>query len=81
MIGNLEKGKTINTEYYCNLLDQFNKKILEKRIGIVKKKIIVHLDTTLVHLSVLIMAKVNELQKIFLVDQFWLLLITIPSET
>ena len=31
LIDYLEKGKTINSEYYCNLLDQLDKNIREKR--------------------------------------------------
>lgn len=42
LIDYLEKGKTINSEYYCNLLDQLDEKIREKRPGLQKKKIIYH---------------------------------------
>ena len=34
LIDYLEKGKTINSEYYCNLLDQLDKNIREKRPGL-----------------------------------------------
>ena len=38
LIDYLEKGTTINSEYYCNLLDQLHDKIREKRPGLQKKK-------------------------------------------
>ena len=44
LIDYLEKGKTINSEYYCNLLDQLDKNIREKRPGLQKKTIIFHQD-------------------------------------
>lgn len=34
------KGKTINSEYYANLLQQFRQQIREERIGLDKKKIL-----------------------------------------
>jgi len=37
LIDCLQKGKTINSEYYCNLLDQLNLKIREKQPDIQKK--------------------------------------------
>jgi histone-lysine N-methyltransferase SETMAR len=42
----LEKGKTITGEYYSNLLTRTDVKILEKRPGLQKKKIIFHQDNT-----------------------------------
>lgn len=62
LIDYLEKGKTINSEYYCNLLDQLDLKIREKRPGLQHKKIIFHQDNARVHKSVLTMAKFNELK-------------------
>jgi len=62
LIDYLEKGKTINSEYYCNLLDQLNEKIREKRPGLQHKKIIFHQDNAPAHKSVLTMAKFNELK-------------------
>ena len=35
----LQKGKTINSEYYCSLLDQLDEKIREKRSGLQHKNI------------------------------------------
>ena len=34
----LEKGKTITGEYYSNILTRLDEKILEKRLGLQKKK-------------------------------------------
>ena len=38
LIDYLQKGKTINSEYYCRLLDQLDEKIRVKRLGLKKKK-------------------------------------------
>ena len=62
LIDYLQKGKTINSEYYCNLLDQLNVQIREKRPGLQRKKIIFHQDNAPAHKSVLTMAKINELK-------------------
>ena len=40
----LQKSKTINSEYYCSLLDQLDENIGEKRPGLQHKKIIFHQD-------------------------------------
>ena len=39
LIDYLQKGKIMNSEYYCNLLDQLNLKIREKRPGLQQKKL------------------------------------------
>jgi len=57
----LEKGKTITGEYYCNLLTRLDKKILEKRPGLQKKKIIFHQDNAPAHKSILAMGKLRDL--------------------
>ncbi|XP_059224868.1 histone-lysine N-methyltransferase SETMAR-like [Stomoxys calcitrans] len=62
MLDYLQKGKTINSEYYCNLLDQLNVQIREKRPGLQHKKIVFHQDNAPAHKSVLTMAKINELK-------------------
>ena len=62
LIDYLQKCKTINSEYYCNLLDQLNVQIREKRPGLQRKKIIFHQDNEPAHKSVLAMAKINELK-------------------
>ena len=62
LIDYLEKGKTINSEYYCNLLDQLDKNIREKRPGLQKKTIIFHQDNARVHTGFLTMVKLNELK-------------------
>ena len=38
LIDYLQKGKAINSEYYCRLLDQLDEKIRVKRLGLKKKK-------------------------------------------
>ena len=38
LVDYLEKGKTINGQYYANLLDQLKEKIREQRPGLAKKK-------------------------------------------
>ena len=53
---------SINSEYYCNLLDQLDKNIREKRPGLQKKTIIFHQDNARVHTSFLTMVKLNELK-------------------
>lgn len=57
----LEKGKTINGEYYANLLDRFNDAVKEKRPHLAKKKILFHQDNARVHTCVIAMAKFHEL--------------------
>ena len=58
----LQKGKTINSEYYCSLLDQLDEEIREKKTGLKKKKIIFHQDNAPAHKNVLTMAKFKELK-------------------
>ncbi|EFN85812.1 hypothetical protein EAI_07986, partial [Harpegnathos saltator] len=52
----LQKGKTMNSKYYCNLLGLLDVKIREKRL-LKKKRIVFHQDNARVHTSVLTMAK------------------------
>lgn len=58
----LQTGKTINSEYYCNLLDKLKEEIQKKRPGLQKKKIIFHQDNAPCHKSILTMAKISELK-------------------
>ena len=58
----LQTGKTINSEYYCNLLDQLKEKIREKRPGLQKKKILFHQDNAPCHKSILTMDQMHELK-------------------
>lgn len=62
MIDYLPKGKTINGEYYANLLDQLRQNIHQKRPGLARKKIIFHQDNARPHTCVTAMAKINELK-------------------
>ena len=45
----LQKGRTINGEYYTNLLDRFNEDLKEKRPHLAKKKVIFHQYNARVH--------------------------------
>ena len=52
LIDYLEKGKTINSEYYCNLLDQLDKNIREKKTRFTEEKqSFFHQDNARVHTS------------------------------
>lgn len=62
MIDYLQKGKTINGEYYVKLLDKLDIIINEKRPGLQKKKIIFHQDNARPHTALITMAKINELK-------------------
>lgn len=62
LIDYLEKGKTINSEYYTTLLDQLDVMVREKRPSLRKKKIIFNQDNARVHTSALSMAKIKELK-------------------
>ena len=57
----LQKGKTVNGEYYCKLLDHFNDVLKEKRPHMAKKKVLFHQDNARVHTCVVVMAKIHEL--------------------
>ena len=58
----LQTGKTINSEYYCNLLDQLDSKIREKRHGLQKKKILFHQDNAPAHTAQKPITKITELK-------------------
>jgi len=57
----LEKGKTINTDYYCALLERLKDEIAKKRPHMKKKKILFHQDNAPCHKSMKTMVKFNEL--------------------
>jgi len=57
----LQKGKTINGEYYANLLQRLSDEIKKKRPHLAKKKVLFHQDNAPVHTSVIAVAKINEL--------------------
>lgn len=57
----LEKGKTINSDYYCALLDRLKDEIALKRPHMKKKKILFHQDNAPCHKSLKTMVKFNEL--------------------
>ena len=58
----LQKGKTINGEYYANLLQRLSEEIKQKRPHLSKKKVLFHQDNTPAHKSRIAMAKINELK-------------------
>lgn len=58
----LEKGKTINSEYYMALLDRLSEEIKNKRPHMQKKKVLFHQDNAPCHKSMKTMAKLNELR-------------------
>ncbi|QQP51330.1 Mariner transposase [Caligus rogercresseyi] len=58
----LQKGRTMNGEYYTSLLDRFNEDLKKKRPHLAKKKVIFHQDNARVHTCVVSMAKFYELR-------------------
>ena len=58
----LEKGKTINSDYYCVLLDRLKEEITRKRPHLFKKKCIFLQDNAPAHTSIKAIAKINELR-------------------
>lgn len=62
LIDYLPKGKTINGEYYSNLLDQLDRNIREQRPAMAKKKVIFHQDNAPCHKSVIAMGKLHDLK-------------------
>ena len=61
-INYLEKGKTINSDYYCTLLDRLKEKVTTKWPYLLKKKYIFLQDSTPAHKLIKTMAKLNELR-------------------
>ena len=61
LIDYLSKGKTINGEYYANILDQLHQNIQQKRPGLAHKKIIFHQDNARPHTCNIAMSKISEL--------------------
>lgn len=57
----LQKGKTINGEYYASLLQRFHQVLTEKRPHLARKKILFHQDNARVHTCAVAMAKIHEL--------------------
>jgi [histone H3]-lysine36 N-dimethyltransferase SETMAR len=57
----LEKGNTINSEYYIALLERLMAEIAKKRPHLQKKKVLFHQDNTPCHKSIKTMAKLHEL--------------------
>ncbi|KAF8794895.1 Histone-lysine N-methyltransferase SETMAR like protein [Argiope bruennichi] len=57
-----EKGRTINAEFYTNLLDKLHSKIKEKRPYLAKKECPASPGQCTVHKAVIVMAKLPELK-------------------
>lgn len=57
----LEKGKTINSDYYMALLERLKVEIAAKRPHMKKKKVLFHQDNAPCHKSLRTMAKIHEL--------------------
>jgi len=62
LIDYLEKGKTINGEYYAALLEQLNDAIKTKRPHLAKKKVLFHHDYAPAHTCSIAVAKLHELR-------------------
>ena len=58
----LEKGKTINGQYYAELLQRLKDEVKNKRPHLAKKKIMFHHDNALANSSIVAMTKINELK-------------------
>ena len=61
-IGYLEKGKTINSDYYYALVDRSEEEITRKRAYLLKKKCIFLQDSAPAYKSIKTMGKINELR-------------------
>lgn len=57
----LQKGQTINSDYYIALLERLKGEITEKRPHMAKKKVLFHQDNAPCHKSIKTMAKFHEL--------------------
>jgi histone-lysine N-methyltransferase SETMAR len=57
----LQKGRTINGEYYANLLDRFDDDLKKNRPHLAKKKVLFHQDNARVHTCAVAMAKIHKL--------------------
>ncbi|KAF7271298.1 hypothetical protein GWI33_015815 [Rhynchophorus ferrugineus] len=57
----LEKGRTINRNYYIALLDRLKGEITERRPHLKKKKVLFQQDNAQCHKSVKTMAKLHEI--------------------
>lgn len=65
-IDNLEKGNTINSEYYIALLERLKAEIAKKPPHMAKKIFLFHQDNAPCHKSIKTMAKLHELNFKFL---------------
>lgn len=58
----LQKGKTINGEYYAALLQRLSEEIKTKRPHLAKKKVLFHHDNAPAHTSMIAMSKIHDLR-------------------
>ena len=58
----LQKGRTVNGEYYTNLLARFKEDLKKKRSHLAKKKFLFHQDNARVHTCFVSMAQFHELR-------------------
>ena len=58
----LQKGETINGEYYANFSQRLSDEIKKKGPHLAKKKVLSHQDNAPVHTFVITMAKINKLK-------------------
>ena len=58
----LQKRRTINGDYYTNLLDRFNEDLKKKRPHLAKKKVLFHQDNARVHTCVVSIRRILRIQ-------------------
>lgn len=61
LIDYLQKGATINGQYYAELLQKLNDALRAKRPGMAKKKVLFHQDNAPAHTSTVAMSKIHDL--------------------
>lgn len=59
MVDYLQKGTTINSDYYCELLRRLREELKVKRPGLLTKKVLFHQDNARVHTSLKSMAEIH----------------------
>ena len=59
LVDYLEKGKTVNSVYYCTLLHRWSEEINEKHPGILRMEILFHQDNARVYISIQLMANID----------------------
>ena len=62
LVNYFEKGKTVNSVYYCTLFHGLHEEIREKRPGMLRKKVLFQQDNARVRTSVQSMAEIHTLK-------------------